>query len=96
MEQAYRDGMVGPTSTWSLNPQQKRYLDEMPGTPVDTIWDARATHSSSGPRKTRIGYPTQKADWRFSIDIIKASSSNEDDVVLGSVLRLCHRLRGRR
>ena len=59
-------------------PSYKRYLDEMPGVPLQDIW------SDIGPlqaqSKERVGYPTQKP-LALLERIIKASS-NEDDVVL--------------
>ena len=59
-------------------PSYKRYLDEMPGVPLQDIW------SYIGPlqaqSKERVGYPTQKPLARLE-RIIKASS-NEGDVVL--------------
>ena len=77
MEQAYRDGMVVQLQPGAV-PQQKRYLDEMPGTPVDTIWDD--VQPIQARSKERIGYPTQKP--LALLDRIIKASSNEDDVVL--------------
>ena len=58
-------------------PRYKRYLDEMRGTALDTIWDdIRNLQSHS---KERVGYPTQKP-LALLERIIKASS-NENDVV---------------
>ena len=59
-------------------PRYKRYLDEMPGVPLQDLWvDIGPLASRS---KERIGYPTQKP-LALQERIIKASS-NEDDVVL--------------
>ena len=59
-------------------PAYKRYLDEMPGVPLQDLW------TDIGPlapqAKERIGYPTQKP-LALLERIIKASS-NEGDVVL--------------
>ena len=59
-------------------PAYKRYLDEMPGTPVDTIWNDFCGLQSQS--KERVGYPTQKP-LALLERIIKASS-NEGDIVL--------------
>ena len=77
MEQAYRDGMVVQLQPGAV-PQQKRYLDEMPGTPVDTIWDD--VQPIQARSKERIGYPTQKP--LALLDRIIKASSNEGDIVL--------------
>ncbi len=55
----------------------KRYLDEMPGTPMGTIWDDISPINSQAIE--RLGYPTQKPIALLE-RIIKASS-NEGDVV---------------
>ena len=59
-------------------PGYKRYLDEMPGTPIDTIWDDIKSIGSSA--KERMGYATQKPVALME-RIIKVSS-NPGDVVL--------------
>jgi len=57
--------------------EYKRYLDEMPGTPMQDIWiDIPPINSQA---KERLGYPTQKPEQLIE-RIIKASS-NEGDVV---------------
>ena len=59
-------------------PAYKRYLDEMPGVPLQDLWtDISPLQAQS---KERIGYPTQKP-LALLERIIKASS-NEGDVVL--------------
>ena len=59
-------------------PAYRRYLDEMPGMAVDTIWtDISGLQSQS---KERTGYPTQKPLALYE-RIIRASS-NEGDIVL--------------
>ena len=59
-------------------PAYKRYLDEMPGVPLQDLWtDINPLQAQS---KERVGYPTQKP-LALLERIIKASS-NEDDVVL--------------
>lgn len=59
-------------------PSYVRYLDEMPGTPVDTLWDDIGGLQSADSERT--GYPTQKPLALYE-RIIKASS-NEGDIVL--------------
>ncbi|MDE2787261.1 MAG: DNA methyltransferase [Chloroflexota bacterium] len=59
-------------------PAYKRYLDEMPGVPLQDSWDDIGPLQAQS--KERIGYPTQKP-LALLERIIKASS-NEDDVVL--------------
>ncbi len=56
----------------------KRYLDELPGRPVQALWADISSINSQA--KERTGYPTQKP-LALLERIIKASS-NEGDVVL--------------
>lgn len=57
-------------------PAQKRYLDEMPGVPLQNDWnDIKATAG-----KEALGYPTQKP--LALLERIIAASSNEGDVIL--------------
>ena len=77
MQKAYEEGRVVQLKPGAV-PQQKRYLDESRGTPVDTMWaDINSIQSQS---KERTGYPTQKP-LALLERIIKASS-NPGDVVL--------------
>lgn len=55
----------------------KRYLDETPGVPLQTLWDDIFPVNSQA--KERINYPTQKPEALLE-RIIKASS-NENDIV---------------
>lgn len=56
----------------------KRYLDEMPGTPLQDVWtDIPPVNPAS---KERLGYPTQKP--LALLERIISASSNEGDVVL--------------
>ncbi|WP_397542326.1 DNA methyltransferase [Roseovarius salis] len=57
-------------------PEYKRYLDEMPGVPVQNIW----TDIPPVGGKDRLGYPTQKPV--ALLERIIAASSNPGDVVL--------------
>ena len=56
----------------------KRYLDEMTGTPIDTIWDDIPPVNSQA--KERMGYATQKP--LALMERIISASSNPGDVVL--------------
>jgi DNA modification methylase len=77
MEELYRKGRVIQTRPGAV-PQYKRYLDEMPGVPVQTVWtDVPVINNRSNEK---LGYPTQKPEALLE-RIIKASS-NEGDVVL--------------
>ena len=59
-------------------PAYKRYLDEMPGTAIDTLWDDIGNLQAQS--KERVGYPTQKP--LALLDRIIKASSNEGDMVL--------------
>ena len=77
MQRAYEEGRVVQSRPGAV-PSQKRYLDEMPGNPVDSIWDdIRPVQAQA---KERTGYPTQKP--LALLERIIASSSNEGDLVL--------------
>ena len=59
-------------------PRYKRYLDEMPGVPLQDLWtDIRPIGSQAAER---LGYPTQKPV--ALLERIIQSSSNEGDVIL--------------
>lgn len=73
----------------------KRYLDEMPGLPLQSLWaDFGALNSQA---KERLGYPTQKPEALLE-RIIKAGS-NEGDMILdpfcgcGTTIAVAERLR---
>ena len=57
-------------------PEYKRYLDEMPGVPLQNTWDDIVPASG----KESLGYPTQKPV--ALLERIINASSNEGDVVL--------------
>jgi hypothetical protein len=59
-------------------PQFKQYLDEMPGVPLQNLWDDINPISSMA--KERLGYPTQKPE--ALLERIVQTSSNEGDIVL--------------
>lgn len=56
MQEAHRKGIIHYSSTGLAS--QKRYLDEMQGTPIDTVWDDVQPIQAQSPE--RVGYPTQK------------------------------------
>jgi DNA modification methylase len=74
-----------------------RYLDEMPGTPLQDLWDDIPPINSQAAE--RLGYPTQKPEALLE-RIIKASS-NEGDIVLdpfcgcGTTVAVAERLKRR-
>jgi site-specific DNA-methyltransferase (adenine-specific) len=70
----HKDGSLD----YSKRPQLKRYLDEMSGGVVGTIWTDIPPINSQA--QERLGYPTQKP--LALLERILAASSNEGDVVL--------------
>ncbi len=76
MEQFEADGRL--IYSKSGMPQYKRYLDEMPGVPLQDLWtDIGAIGASANER---LGYPTQKP--LALLERVIRSSSNPGDVVL--------------
>jgi adenine specific DNA methylase Mod len=59
-------------------PQYKRYLDEMPGRPLQDIWDDIPPINSQA--QERLGYPTQKPE--ALLERIINASSNEGHMIL--------------
>ena len=77
MEELIARGLVVQTRPGAV-PQLKRYLDEMPGVPLQDIWtDIDIINNRS---KELLGYPTQKPV--ALLERIVAASSNEADLVL--------------
>jgi DNA modification methylase len=77
MQELYDKGRVVQTSPGTV-PAQKRYLDEMPGVPLQSLWtDISPVQAQAAER---LDYATQKPEALLE-RIIKASS-NEDDLVL--------------
>ena len=77
MQQLYDEGRIIQTKPGAV-PQYKRYLDEMPGLPIQNIWtDIPVINNRS---KEMLGYPTQKP--AALLDRIISTSSNPGDVVL--------------
>ena len=59
-------------------PAYKRYLDEMPGVPLQDMW--ADIHPIGARARERVGYPTQKPI--SLLERIIRASSNEGDIVL--------------
>lgn len=76
MEAADKAGLIYYSSTGLAC--QKRFLDEMEGQPVDTIWDDILPIQAQS--KERLGYPTQKPE--ALLKRIIESASNPGDIVL--------------
>lgn len=64
--------------TRSGMPEYKRYLDEMPGVPLQDLWDDIAPINSQA--QERLGYPTQKPE--ALLERVIRASSNEGDTIL--------------
>ena len=76
MQQAHDNGLIHYSSSGLGS--QKRYLDEMDGNSVDTIWeDIKPVQAQA---KERLGYPTQKPE--ALLERIINASSNRGDIVL--------------
>ena len=96
MAQLINEGRIVQTKPGGV-PQYKRYLDEMPGNPLQNIWDDIFPINSQA--QERLGYPTQKPE--ALLERILKASSNEGDLVLdpfcgcGTTVQVAQRL-GRR
>ncbi|NLW81212.1 MAG: site-specific DNA-methyltransferase [Desulfovibrionales bacterium] len=76
MEELYRQGRIIQPSPGAV-PRYKRYLDEMPGVPVQDLWlDLNPINSQA---KEFVGYATQKPE--TLLERILRTSSNEGDLV---------------
>ncbi len=76
MQRAHDEGRLVYTKSGA--PRYKRYLDEMKGTPVTTVWtDIPFVNSQA---RERLDYPTQKPI--VLLERIIAASSNPGDIVL--------------
>jgi len=77
MDELIKKGRVVQNKPGNV-PQFKRYLDEMPGVPLQNIWTDISPINMMA--KERLGYPTQKPETLLSR--ILSVSSNEGDLVL--------------
>ncbi|MDP2856510.1 MAG: DNA methyltransferase, partial [Bacillota bacterium] len=96
MEELYKQGRIVQTRPGAV-PQIKRYLDEMPGIPVQNVWtDIQVINNRS---REKLGYPTQKPE--ALLERIIQASSNEGDLVLdpfcgcGTTINVAERLNRR-
>ena len=77
MADLLKEGRIVQTRPGAV-PAYKRYLDEMPGVPLQDVWtDIKPIGAQA---KERLGYPTQKPE--SLLERIILASSNEGDVVL--------------
>ena len=77
MKELYKEGRVVQTRPGTV-PAQKRYLDEMPGVPLQDLWlDIKPIQSQAAER---LGYDTQKPE--ALLERILNLSSREGDLVL--------------
>ncbi len=77
MMELQREGRIVQTRPGAV-PQYKRYLDEMPGVPVQNVWTDIPVINNRSHEK--LGYPTQKPE--ALLERIIRATSNEGDVVL--------------
>lgn len=77
MAELVRQGRIVQTRPGAV-PQYKRYLDEMPGMPVQSLWDDLPPLNNRS--KEMLDYPTQKP--LALLDRIISASSNPGDLVL--------------
>lgn len=78
MAQLHQEGRIWYPNDKSKRPQLKRFLDEMQGVPMGSVWTDIAPLNSQAAE--RLGYPTQKP--LSLLERIIRASSNENDVVL--------------
>ncbi len=76
MQEAHDKGIIHYSSTGLA--AQKRYLDEMQGQPIDTVWDDIPPVQAQADE--RLGYPTQKP--LALLDRIIKACSNPNDIIL--------------
>jgi DNA modification methylase len=96
MERLYSEGRIIQPRPGTV-PSYKRYLDEMQGQPLQSVWTDIAPINSQA--KERLGYPTQKPE--ALLERIIRVSSNEGDLILdpfcgcGTTVNVAERLRRR-
>src|SRR5439155_9518813 len=77
MEKLYQEGRIEMPKKQGGRPQLRRFLDEMPGVPVGTVWTDISPVNSQALEDT--GYDTQKPE--ALLERIIRASSNETDLV---------------
>jgi len=77
MQELYEQGRIVQTRPGAV-PRYKRYLDEMPGAPLQDLWEDIPPIGAQAAE--RLGYPTQKPI--TLLERIISASSNPGDVVL--------------
>ena len=77
MDRLLREGRIYQSRPGAV-PRMKHYLDEMPGIPLQNVWDDIPPVQSQA--QERLGYPTQKP--LALLDRVISVSSNEGDIVL--------------
>ena len=77
MEKFYKEGLLYFPKNKGT-PSFKRYLDTMPGAPLQNVWDDIKVIPAAS--RERIGYPTQKPE--ALLQRIIELASNEGDVIL--------------
>jgi DNA modification methylase len=93
MQSLYEQGRIVQGKPGSV-PRYKRFLDEMPGVPLQDLWDD--VKPVGAHAKEKLGYPTQKPV--SLLERIVAASSNPGDVVLdpfagcGTSIAAAHKL----
>jgi site-specific DNA-methyltransferase (adenine-specific) len=78
MQRLDSEGRIWYPDSKEKRPQLKRFLDEMKGGVMGSVWNDIAPINSQAAE--RLGYPTQKPE--ALLERIISSSSNEGDVVL--------------
>ncbi|MGA3181246.1 MAG: site-specific DNA-methyltransferase [Verrucomicrobiota bacterium] len=76
MQRLHKEGRIVQTSSGAV-PRQKRYLDEMPGVPLQDLW--LDISPVQGQSSESLGYSTQKPE--PLLERIVKLSSNEGDLV---------------
>jgi hypothetical protein len=79
MQELYEQGRIVQSKPGGV-PAYKRYLDEMPGVPLQDVWDDILPLGSQAAE--RLGYPTQKP--LALLERIIQMSSHPGDIVLDS------------
>jgi DNA modification methylase len=97
LDQMFAEGRIEMPRKPGGVPQYRRFLDEMPGVPLQDLWTDLDPINAKA--RERLGYPTQKPE--TLLERIITSSSNEGDIVLdpfcgcGTTIAVAQRLRRR-